>query len=80
VSEARRTELLESISSIKGGDYFADTDNHTGIWRSGIQVITEATFTTLTGNITGITTLPIGIYGGTFTVIKLASGSLIAYK
>ena len=77
---ARDTELLNAISGIDGGDYIADTANHTGNWTGGIQVITECTFTTLTGNISGITTLPIGTYKGTFTVIKLSAGSLIAYK
>ena len=79
MSQSRADGMLEIMSLINGGDYIADTDSHTGTWY-GIQVITEATFTTLTGNVSGITALPIGTYGGTYTVIKLSAGSLIAYK
>ena len=77
--------LLQSVlSSIghHGGAYYADTAAHAGRFFA-IQVITAATFDTLTGNITSATgvAFPAGtILLGEFTAIKLSSGSVIAYN
>jgi hypothetical protein len=65
-----------------GGDLFADTTTHTGSWR-GFRVIAAATFDTGTvGNIAGLTgvALPVNFeIPCSLTVIKLASGSIIAF-
>lgn len=62
-------------------EYIADTVAHNGNFIS-IQVIEDATFSTLTSNWTGntVASLPIGIYNGQFTAIKLSAGKIVAYK
>lgn len=69
---------------LKGADYFADTNPHSGRWWKFI-VITAATFTTMTvGNWnTGITAvaIPAGTeLVGYFTTLTLTSGSILAYR
>jgi hypothetical protein len=69
-------------NTLNGGQVIADTATYTGDWVE-IRVITAAVFTTLTGNIEGVgsTSFPAGtILNGRFTVIDLASGSVVAYN
>jgi hypothetical protein len=74
-----------------GGVLITDTTAITGTFRA-IQALTDATFTTLTSDITvngeedaaegsdfGTLSAGMAIYG-TFTAITLASGTVIAYK
>ena len=75
-------------NGLSGGTYYADTDPHTGDWLA-IQVLADAKFSTLTGNITnGIANateasapvVPAGtVLYGKFTAIDLHSGRIIAY-
>jgi len=71
-----------------GGAYYGDTANHAGAV-SAVQVIADAKFHTLTGNVSGVAnvtsgsaaTIPAGtILFGSFTALQLHSGSVIAYK
>ena len=67
-----------------GSAFLYDTDSHSGAWRK-IYVVANCQFTTLTdglmsGTPTGVTFAAGVILTGNFTVIKLASGSVIAYK
>ena len=71
-----------------GGIYIGGTSATSGSW-SAVQVIADAKFHTLTGNITGVAnttlgsapTMPAGVvlFGG-FTTVQLHSGSVIAYN
>lgn len=65
-----------------GGACYADTTPRSSLSVTAIQVLSDAVFTTLTGNITGITgvTIPAGtVLRGSFTAITLTSGTIIAY-
>jgi len=68
-----------------GFDYYSGTTNHTGNWGI-VEVVGDAVFTTLTVANTGGASLagPTFTAGfkffGDITVIKLASGSVIAYR
>ena len=74
-------------NGLSGGNYIADTTLRTGNWLA-IQVLADAKFHTLTGNIADIANttdasapvIPAGtvIFGG-FTSIDLHSGRIIAY-
>jgi hypothetical protein len=75
-------------NGLSGGIYIADTTARTGDWLA-IQILADAKFHTLTGNITnGIANETVGsapvIPAGTtlfgkFTAIDLHSGRIIAY-
>jgi len=74
-------------NGLSGGNYIADTDPHTGDWLA-IQVLADAKFHTLTGNIADIANtadasapvIPAGtVLFGKFTAIDLHSGRIIAY-
>ena len=75
-------------NGLSGGAYIADTTARTGDWLA-IQVLADAKFHTLTGNITnGIANttegsapvIPAGtVLFGKFTAIDLHSGRIIAY-
>lgn len=62
-------------------EYINDKVVHNGNFVS-LQVIEDVTFVNFSSNWTGntVTSLPVGIYNGHFTSIRLSSGSLIAYK
>lgn len=65
--------LINTTTPAKSGTFFA------------IQVITNAVFTTLTGNLSGDgyggQTFPAGtVIYGSFTSVQLASGCVIAYQ
>lgn len=62
-------------------EYISDTAQHDGKYVS-LQVIEDATFSTLSSNWTGntVTKLPVGIYNGLFDSIRLSSGKVLAYK
>lgn len=76
-----------------GSDFIEDTDSHSGSW-GVIQCLTACTFTTLTsgnlpsvpaavcmtGALAGIALSPGMEIRGFFTVIKLATGKVIAYR
>jgi len=83
MSIAKVSDMLMGVFGKRGGLVIDDTDNHAGHFVA-ITITEAAAFTTFTatgwtGTITGIT-FPIGmtIYAD-ITVIKLASGSAIAY-
>lgn len=70
-----------------GGAYNGGTDPQAGKW-GAIQVLTNAAFHTLTGNLAGVAnvtsgsapTIPAGtILYGNFVAYQLHSGSVIAY-
>lgn len=77
----------------QGGEYFADTSSHSPGGVAGskwgtINVLTDAKFHTLTGNVSGVSnttsgsapTIPAGtIIEGDFSALQLHSGSVIAY-
>ena len=74
-------------NGLSGGNYYDDQTLHTGDWLA-VQVLADAKFHTLTGNIADIadTTeanapiLPAGtVLFGKFTAIDLHSGRIIAY-
>ena len=74
-------------NGLSGGNYIADTTLRTGDWLA-IQVLADAKFHTLTGNIADIANatdasapvIPAGtILFGKFTAIDLHSGRIIAY-
>ena len=71
-----------------GGRYVGNTNTFTGSW-SAIQVLADAKFHTLTGNVSDLANttdasapvVPAGnIVYGRFTALKLHSGRLIAYS
>jgi hypothetical protein len=75
-------------NATSGGTLFADTSAHTGTFGL-IQVIADAKFNILTGNLTSVAnttsgsapTIPAGtILEGSFTAITLHSGTIIAYN
>jgi hypothetical protein len=80
-------------NGLSGGKYIASTFQHTGDWIA-IQVLADAKFHTLTGNISGnfdaafasvveanAAIVPAGTtLFGKFTAIKLHSGRVIAYN
>lgn len=77
------TELIQAQMGQYGSEVFADTSAHTGKWWK-IQALSNAAFTTLTGNTTAALgsqtlTAPYSIVGN-FTAITLSSGAVIAYK
>jgi hypothetical protein len=70
-----------------GGTFISDTTTTNGDYQA-IQVVTAAKFHTLTGNVAGLANTTEGsaiavpanaIINGTFSAIKLHSGSVIAY-
>ncbi len=74
-------------NGLSGGVYIGSTAATTGDWLA-IQVLADAKFSTLTGNITGAANategsapvIPAGtVLFGKFTAITLHSGRLIAY-
>ena len=74
-------------NGLSGGKYIADTNAHTGDWLA-VQVLADAKFHTLTGNITDIANtteanapvIPAGtVLFGKFTAIDLHSGRIVAY-
>jgi hypothetical protein len=74
-------------NGLSGGNYIADTTLRTGDWLA-VQVLADAKFHTLTGNIADIANatdasapvIPAGtILFGKFTAIDLHSGRIIAY-
>jgi hypothetical protein len=66
-----------------GANLYADTATHTGRW-CAIQAITDCTFATLTADnsdaLASITLSAGQIICLPFTVIDLATGTLLAYK
>ena len=81
MSIARQTEIAEGLIGKYGGEVIADTNAHTGTW-SIISAAEDSVIATLTGNITGATTVTLNVGGviyGVFTGITLTSGSVIAY-
>ena len=74
--------VQKNSGASNGGTIFSDTASHSGNWFR-IEALSAATFTTLTGNVTGIAsnTLPAGssLYGS-FTVVELAGGAVVAYN
>lgn len=78
---------VKTTNGLSGGAYYADTDPHTGDWLA-IQVLADAKFHTLTGNLTGVANttegnapvIPAGsTIFGKFTALQLHSGRVIAY-
>ena len=74
-------------NGLSGGAYIADTTARTGDWLA-IQVLADAKFHTLTGNIADIANttdasapvIPAGtVLFGKFTALDLHSGRIIAY-
>jgi hypothetical protein len=74
-------------NGLSGGAYYADTDAHTGDWFA-IQVLADAKFHTLTGNLADVANategsapvIPAGtVLYGKFTALDLHSGRVIAY-
>jgi hypothetical protein len=75
-------------NNTQGANYVASTSPQSGNWQA-MQILTDAKFHTLTGNVTGLAntnsttaiSLPAGlaIYG-TFTAFQLHSGSVLAYR
>jgi hypothetical protein len=74
-------------NGLSGGNYIADTTARTGDWLA-VQVLADAKFHTLTGNIADIANttdasapvIPAGtILFGKFTALDLHSGRVIAY-
>jgi len=74
-------------NGLSGGNYIADTTLRNGDWLA-VQVLADAKFHTLTGNIADIANttdgsapvIPAGtILFGKFTAIDLHSGRIIAY-
>ncbi len=66
----------------QGWQVIADTATTNGDWFC-IDVLTDCVFTTLTGNCSGTSgvTFAAGVkLFGRYSVIKLASGSVVAYK
>jgi len=79
---------VEVTNGTSGGQFIADTNAVSGSF-SAIQIVADAKFHTLTGNVTGVAnttsgnaaTFPLGIViYGSFTAIQLHSGSVIAYS
>ena len=71
-----------------GGQYIGTTDSVSGTF-SAIQIVSDAKFHTLTGNLAGAAnttsgsapTFPLGVVlYGAFTAIKLHSGAVVAYN
>ena len=87
-TQERSLQKINDILALNGGQYIGGTDTINGAF-SAIQIIADAKFHTLTGNVTGAAnttsgsapTIPLGvvIYGD-FTAIKLHSGAVIAYN
>jgi hypothetical protein len=74
-------------NGLSGGNYIADTTARTGDWLA-IQVLADAKFHTLTGNLADIANateasapvIPAGtVLFGKFSAIDLWSGRIIAY-
>ena len=75
-------------NGLSGGAYYADTDAHTGDWLA-IQVLADAKFHTLTGNLADVANategsapvIPAGTtLFGKFTSVDLHYGRVIAYS
>jgi hypothetical protein len=78
---------VKTTNGLSGGAYYADTNLHTGDWLA-IQVLADAKFHTLTGNLANIANtteanapvVPSGtVLVGKFTELDLHSGRVIAY-
>lgn len=74
-------------NGMSGGAYIADTNTYSGSWEA-IQILADAKFHTLTGNIANIANtteasapvIPAGtVLYGNFTALDLHSGRIIAY-
>ncbi len=89
--ERMAAQVILSEYGQNGAVIVSDTGAHTGAWRR-IYVLTNAQFTTLTGNYTkndnttaavgsdfGTVAAGLSLYGK-FTAVELASGSVILYK
>jgi hypothetical protein len=78
-------EELKKLNCCSGSDFFNDTTSRDGKWNK-IQVLANTVFTTLTdatrgGTAVGAFSFPAGtVFTGQFTTIKLASGTIIAYR
>ena len=79
--------ILRSQNGQRGSYWINDTNTHTGKWTL-IHCLSACVFTTLTDatresdGVTNISliTIPTGaVIGGTFTSVKLASGTCICY-
>ena len=78
------TEVLNKQNGVNGSILVTGVGAQTGNWFA-IQIVDDAVFTTLTGNMAGDTyagvTFPAGlVIHGTFTALTLASGKVIAYE
>ena len=80
-------DLAASLTAFGGGQLVSDTTLTAGAFRT-LQIVTDAKFHTLTGNVTGVAnttqgsafTVPAGTrITGAFTALKLHSGSVLAY-
>lgn len=87
-TQERSLQKINDILALNGGQYIGGTDTVNGKF-SAIQIIADAKFHTLTGNVTGVAnttsgsaaTIPLGIVlYGDFTAIKLHSGAVVAYN
>lgn len=81
---ARLTAANAVALGAYGIDFYADTATHTGNW-GVIEVVTAATFTTLTianssGTFTGVLFQAGQRIYGDITAIDLTSGSIFAYR
>jgi hypothetical protein len=79
----QRWQIYNAVNiGAQGSTYVGGTSTQTGVYKA-ITVISNAVFSSLVGNISGITgaTIPAGttLYG-TITSFALASGSVIAYN
>ena len=81
------TGSVSVIDGKSGGQYIGNTDVYAGDI-SAIQIVSDAKFHTLTGNLAGAAnttsgsapTFPLGlVLYGAFTEIKLHSGAVVAY-
>lgn len=87
-SVQRLNERISAANALalgaNGFDLYSDTSAHTGTW-GVIEVLTTATFTTLTvantsGTLIGVAFQPGTRLFGVITAIRLTSGSVIAYR
>ena len=78
-------EELKKLNRREGSTLIDDTAEHSGNW-GAITILENTVFETLTdstrdGSAVGGVTFPAGLtIQGNFTVIKLTSGSVMAYK
>jgi hypothetical protein len=74
--------IKSNAAASNGGQVISDTSSTTGTWFR-IDALADTVFTTLTGNVSNIgsTTLKAGqSLHGSFTVIELSSGAVVAYN